>query len=91
MRSVNSNVLQYLTVRAETARDEATRTRRAALAKRMNGLSTSGDPHQNLLELATVYKFGEFGIAQPNDDAAVAMCTVRPVHVGRSGGEVESA
>jgi len=64
--------LQYLTDRAETARDEATRTRRAALAKHMNELSTSGDPHQNLLELATVYKFGEFGIAQPNDDAAVA-------------------
>lgn len=64
--------LQYLTDRAEAARYEATRARRTALAKRMNELSTSGDPHQNLLELATVYKFGEFGIAQPNDDAAVA-------------------
>lgn len=64
--------LQYLTDRAETARDEATRTRRAVLAKHMVSLTTSGDPHQNLLELATLYKFGEFGIAQPNDDAAVA-------------------
>jgi len=64
--------LQYLTDRAEAARYEATRTRRAALAKRMSDLTTSGDPHQSLLELATIYKFGEYGIAQPNDDAAVA-------------------
>ena len=64
--------LQYLADRAEAARCEATRARRVVLAKHMNELSTSGDPHQNLLELAAVYKFGEFGIAQPNDDAAVA-------------------
>lgn len=47
--------------------------RREELLDTMHRLATIGDPHQNLIELATLYKYGEYGIFQPNEDAA-KMC-----------------
>lgn len=47
--------------------------RRREILEEMNRLATVGDPHTNLIELATLYKYGEYGVFQPNEDAAV-MC-----------------
>lgn len=47
--------------------------RREEIMDTMHRLATLGDPHANLIELATLYKYGEYGVFQPNEDAA-KMC-----------------
>jgi hypothetical protein len=65
--------IRLLNSATEAAARRSAGERRAKIVEKMNRLASIGDPHKSLLELANIYKHGEYGAFRPDNDAA-ALC-----------------